>query len=174
MNAVSTGYLLKNSGGKKKDGAIVPQRRNSLGNMRSKWERRYFVLDRSGVLSYYKKASNVNEGKPPSGEMQLAGGFVAVEGNSGAFFQFAVETKDRVLSLRAETEVERSGWVAALLGVGVSDHPMSSNLAAHVPTPSSASPSAIAVARRAGKREDGPQGKRRARGSRARSEPRAD
>ena len=63
--ATHMGYLLKSSGGKKSSSEGVTggvRRRNSLGNFRSKWERRYFVLDARGALRYYKKAANVNEG----------------------------------------------------------------------------------------------------------------
>ena len=39
-----------------------------------------------------------------------------------------------MLSLRAETEAERSAWICALLAAGAQDHPFSSHLSAHVPS----------------------------------------
>ena len=64
------------------------------------------------------------------------GGLVSVEGlatdKSTSFsFRFTLETRERTMSLRAETDVERSGWIQRLLECGAQYHPLSSHLAAH-------------------------------------------
>ena len=140
------GYLLKNSGGKK----VVPSaggagrgKRASMGNLRGKWERRYFVLTEAGELRYYRKSADVQASKPPSGVLQCSSGLVQVEEREGTF---KFETKERVLALRAETDVERSSWVVALLAAGAQDHPLASHLAAHPSAPSAPSPLAVARA----------------------------
>ena len=140
------GYLLKNSGGKKvapSGGGAGRGKRASLGNLRGKWERRYFVLTEAGALSYFRKAADVQAGKPPSGVLQCANGLVQVEEREGTF---TFETKERVLALRAETDVERSTWVCALLAAGAQDHPLASHLAAHPSALSAPSPLAVARA----------------------------
>ena len=140
LSGRTEGYLLKCSGGKKVkkegSGSRLGMRRASFGNALSKWERRFFVITTNNVLQYYKKAQDAATGKSPSGELQLMGGLVSVEGlatdKSTSFsFRFTLETRERTMSLRAETDVERSGWIQRLLECGAQYHPLSSHLAAH-------------------------------------------
>ena len=115
------------------------------------------------MLKYYKKAQDARSGRAASCEVGCVGSLVAVEGDMGttaaAFsFRFTLESKERILSLRAETDVERSSWVCALLAAGATDHPLSNHLSAHVPPPAAASamPSMLSmVAARSGSEKGG-------------------
>lgn len=119
--------------------------------MLSKWERRWFVLTIADkTLRYYKKAVDVEARKAPKSEIGCVGALVSIEGekpsSSSKYFKFSLETKERVLSLKCETEAERSAWLVALLAVGAQHHPHSSHLPAHLPTSASA-PSPLAIAK---------------------------
>ena len=126
------------------------------GNVLTKWERRWFVVaPADNVLRYYKKRADAEMGKPARAEFPCEGAYVGMDGEEGAsskYFRFFLETKERVLSLRAETEAERSEWVVALLAAGAQNHPYASHLAAHRPSAMSgaahgtASPVAVARA----------------------------
>ena len=93
-----------------------------------------FVLTVEGQLKYWKKSQHLVQGKPPSGELELGQALVSVEGADARSYasRFTVENKERSLSLRAETDVERSSWVCALLAAGAHDHPLSTHLPSHV------------------------------------------
>ena len=114
------GHLLKNSGGKKADaksvGSVRP-RRSSFGNAMSKWEKRYFVLDQHSMLRYYKKEGD----DQAKNELNCQGALLSVLQRDSAF---CIETRDRVLSLRAESDTQRSAWICALLQAGAQDHPL--------------------------------------------------
>ena len=88
----------------------------AAGNALSQWNRRFFVLSPDGILSYYKKAHDAAAGRTASGGLECMGALVAVESSVGTTsfsYHFTLETKERVLSLRAETDVDRSSWVCA-------------------------------------------------------------
>ena len=101
------GILLKNSGGKKSEtanGSVAGRsRRSSFGNVFSKWDSRYFVLSDS-TLRYWKKESDAAAGKAPSGEIECQGGLLTVLEHEAAF---CLDTRERLLSLRADNDGER-------------------------------------------------------------------
>ena len=117
--ATLQGYLHKHSGGRKADSTGLARRFSTSG----KGERRFFVLDsHNGVLRYYKK-----EGAHESKEFVCRSALLSVLDKEGAF---CIESRERVLSLKADTDAERSAWVQALLGAGAINHPLGANLAA--------------------------------------------
>lgn len=117
MAIAMAGPLAKNSAGKK-GGESSRSRRGSVGNLFSKWERRHFELS-GATLRYFAKEGDAEA----RGEVECAGGTcVTVHERDGAF---DIETRERVLSLRADTDEQRARWVRALLAVGATYHPLS-------------------------------------------------
>ena len=92
----------------------------------SREKRRWFVLADGGtLLSYFP--SDIGAG-PPARSFQVVGALVLVNKTD---FAFSVEMDGRLLTLRAAYDVDRSGWVRALLGAGAQPHPQTRYLAAH-------------------------------------------
>ena len=101
------GWLEKSSAGHKRGGL-----RGSIGNMRSNWDRRYFVLS-GRTLRYFKSEADAKKRAP------RAQGSFACEGAQLECFMdgsFALVSKDRELSLRVNDRVGdiKERWVAAL------------------------------------------------------------
>ena len=119
--------------------AVLMRTRARAGNALSRWRRRYFIMLPDGTLYYFNKPLDRAAGRAPSGELHCRGSLILVESGDRTRtfdFRFALETKERVLLLRAETEFDRSSWVCALLAAGAQYHPLSSHLSAHLPQPS--------------------------------------
>ena len=169
------GYLLKNSGANKSKKGVVAQfsfRRGSFSapfahrrdgmltiaraadlQLRvrtggSQWDRRFFVLGSDNSLRYYKKAQDANTNKAPSTEIKLSECLVSFNDAdaTGRFFPFTVDGRERTLSLRAETELERTNWILALHAAGAQDDPRFPNLLTVPPSP--APPSMLSFATR--------------------------
>lgn len=123
------GVLWKNSGGKKTEHQATGgrSRRTSFGNIFGKWERRHFQIRDDGKLCYYRSEAAMMAGKAAS-EVECRGALITVLEKENAF---SIETRERVLSLRAESGMDRSSWIVALMAAGAIDHPLSNRLAAH-------------------------------------------
>lgn len=98
MKPEHCGWLEKYSGGK---GRGVFR----LGNVLGKWDTRYLVLDRRGMLCYFKSDNE----KSPAGQINCNGGLVEQNGRS-----LSIATPERVLTLRASSEGEAVAWICAL------------------------------------------------------------
>lgn len=113
LGILMQGWLEKKSGGKR-------GKWKSLGNLQDKWDRRFFVLSVHGTLAYYKSDSDVLRGISPHGVVDCRGGTVgqmdaddvSLDDDNG--FQFTLNTRDRVLMMRAQSEQEVEVWAAAL------------------------------------------------------------
>ena len=103
------GWLLKSSGGK-------GDHRKTFGNMKPKWDKRWFVLrGGSTTLHYYKTERDADKGNTPAGGVECDGCNIervpdklrsesGFSGLSGFDIEFILHTKDRVLNLRTDNE----------------------------------------------------------------------
>ena len=105
-----TGWLHKQSGGKLYE-------KKSVGNKLSKWDKRWFVVtEGGGTLAYYKDPKDASRSKAAQGSVTLQGS--SVERIGGGDGTFALHTSDRILTLRAESDLEMRGWVRAIVASG--------------------------------------------------------
>ena len=88
----------------------------SLGNLQDKWDRRFFVLDLKGTLAYYKTEADVHLGNA-AGVVDCRGGALGQfddEDNDQAGYIFTLNTKNRVLTMRADTDEDAEGWARVI------------------------------------------------------------
>ena len=98
-------------------------------NFKSKWQRRFFVLDSTGILYYYssKAGERASLGgtrdQRPHATVNLltatvkAGAAPIAKGDPPLPFAFRLVSPEREYTLQAEDEVEMKGWMETLQGV---------------------------------------------------------
>ncbi|KAL1520474.1 hypothetical protein AB1Y20_022055 [Prymnesium parvum] len=103
---IEQGWLLKRSDGK--HSAVT------FGNVIKDWKKRWFLI-RDGTLAYSKEASHAPDNNAaPDHLFQLVD--CAVRQSKSA--QFAVLSRERLLTLCAASSAEAEAWVAALVAAG--------------------------------------------------------
>uniref|UniRef100_A0A7S3EYH3 PH domain-containing protein n=1 Tax=Haptolina ericina TaxID=156174 RepID=A0A7S3EYH3_9EUKA len=111
-----SGYLWKQSGGKLDKG-------RSVGNVVAKWDKRWFSIDEGSTkLMYHKSPRDKASGKAPAGAVECVG--CSVERITEALphsandFTFCVTTRERVLTMRAESHQDVQAWIRAVIAGG--------------------------------------------------------
>ena len=100
------GWLLKQSGGK--------EGKKTLGNLVSKWDKRWFSIQGgSSTLCYHKTERDAERGKTPSGEINCDGAMIervlgGVNPSEGWEVQFALHVEGRVLTLTLHARTART------------------------------------------------------------------
>jgi len=73
------------------------------------WRKRYFVLEPNGTLKYWKQQAYV-ESQPCGGELSCVNATVTLT----TTHEFAIETSEKTLCLKAECEQDRDRWLKHL------------------------------------------------------------
>ena len=125
MEPLQQGWLFKKSGGK--DGF-------DIGNLQNKWDRRWFLLNQDGTLSYHKTEKDA----APAGSLDCCNSTLTTLTNpdsNGNGNLFTIKTKDRLITMRAASDDELSSWVKgdAVAGVQLSHLATSFLAPTHVP-----------------------------------------
>ena len=109
------GWLYKQSGG-----AVGGDAKKSIGGMRHKEDKRWFVLQRHFIF-YFEKEQDIDARNHPKGALPVAGAQVAdnlsmMDMSLRCTFHVVAQYADgqRKMTLRAETEAETSSWLGAL------------------------------------------------------------
>eukprot|EP00966_Prymnesium_polylepis_P103781 2403264-Prymnesium_polylepis.1 len=83
-----------------------------------RWDKRWFsILASSSQLSYYKSPLDRQNGKAPAGAVDCIGCSVERLGVR-ADCVLAVTTRERVLTMRADSESDVQAWIRAILAAG--------------------------------------------------------
>ena len=83
---------------------------------RTKWQKRYFVLD-NGLLSYYGTHEDYANSAPPKGTMNLESCTASAATEMERSFCIKLVTADRIYHLAADNMEEMSGWLQASGGL---------------------------------------------------------
>lgn len=87
---------------------------------RTKWQKRYFVLD-NGLLSYYGTHEDYANSAPPKGTMNLESCTASAATEMERSFCIKLVTADRIYHLAADNMEEMSGWLQSFQAVSSPD-----------------------------------------------------
>ena len=118
--ALKTAILAANALMGRGAAAAAAEKRKHMGYLQKlrpqgveSWQQRYFVLEGQSVTYFKHQADAQARGEDPRGTIELANARVSLRADSKVRFDID-DTSGRCWRLRASTEDEAAGWVAAL------------------------------------------------------------